>query len=181
MSPVATGNPRPTRFSGFRPAILLLLAAGALWLWQRQGSSGPKQGGIAPGFELRDLNHSDTLVRSQDLRGQAVLIEVFASWCSACRAQASTLHSLTDSLSTHHVRLLGVSVDESDGLARQAAQLWGFTGQLTRDDGSFSKSFNISLLPTLILLDRAGRVVHTSTGVTGRATLEAWLQALPSG
>jgi peroxiredoxin len=142
----------------------------------RTTNSGPPEGSIAPGFLLQSVSPEQTPVSLDALKGQPILIEVFASWCPTCRTAAPAMSRLFRERVAPEAHLIGVSVDESPSQARAVASAWNIPFPVLVDDGSFSRAYRIQSLPTFILIDRAGRVRHVSTGLTSERRLRGWLE-----
>jgi len=76
--------------------------------WERPGKP-------LPSFELTDL--SGKTWRLKDMDGQALLINVWATWCGPCQAELPRLQRLYDSLKNRtDVQILTFNVDEDPGL-----------------------------------------------------------------
>ena len=142
----------------------------------RTTDSGPPEGSVAPSFRLQAVSPEGAPASLDTLKGQPILIEVFASWCPTCRNAAPAMGQLFLESVAPKARFIGVSVDESMDQARAAASAWRIPFPVLLDDGSFSRSYRIRSLPTFILIDAAGRVRHVSTGVTSKRRLRGWLE-----
>ncbi|HHQ42942.1 MAG TPA: DsbE family thiol:disulfide interchange protein [Chromatiales bacterium] len=71
---------------------LLAFAALAALLWQGLGRDpklvpSPLVGKPAPAFALPSLRDPARIVGTEDMRGRAALLNVWASWCTACRQE----------------------------------------------------------------------------------------------
>lgn len=150
-----------------------LAVAGVALLMARSG--GPDVGGPAADFELPLVDAAGTF-KLADHRGKRVVLEVFASWCGACRRVTPELAALHRERGDDVV-FVGVSVDDSPEQARAAKQGWGIPYPVVLDDGSVAKSYGVSVLPTLIVIDEAGEIRHAANGAPSRAQLERWLDA----
>ena len=73
------------------------------------------------------------------------------------------------------MRFLAVGVNDSPAAAAQAARSWGIPYDVAVDDGSFARSYQISRLPTILLVSAEGKVIHNATGGLSRDRLESWL------
>lgn len=173
-------NPRKTPAarlrSVLRAAVYVVAAALIGTALCRTADSGPPEGSVAPGFELQAVSPEPTTVSLDALKGQPILIEVFASWCPTCRTAAPAMSRLFRQSVDPHTHFIGVSVDESMAQARAAASAWRIPFPVLLDNGSFSRGYRIKSLPTFILIDRAGRVRHVSTGLTSEGRLRGWLE-----
>jgi thiol-disulfide isomerase/thioredoxin len=148
---------------------------GAAFVMLRRGSSGPPEGIEAPRFELPVVGTNERFDLARE-RGKPVLLEVFASWCGACRRAAPVLAEVHRSHTPDQVTFVGVSLDDSMEEALRAKQRWGIPYDVALDDGSVSRAYKVSLLPTLIMIGRDGKVRHTTTGVPSKSELEAWIR-----
>jgi thiol-disulfide isomerase/thioredoxin len=137
-------------------------------------SSGPKEGSTAAAFDLPLIGEAGRVSLAAQ-HGKPVLMEVFASWCSACKRSTPRL---VDEWQKHHgddVTFLAVSVDEDPAAASHIKSDWHIPFAVALDDGSVSRNYKIEMLPTLIYIDKNGTVRHASAGVTSRSDLEDWL------
>jgi thiol-disulfide isomerase/thioredoxin len=113
--------------------------------------------------------------RLSEHRGSPVLVEVFASWCGACKSAAPMMSRVTRAARKREVRFVGVSVDDNVSAARATVQSWEIPYVVALDDGSFSRDYEISVLPTFVLIDAEGNVKQVTSGVPREAELERWL------
>lgn len=148
-----------------------LAVAGVMLFVSRSG--GPDVGSQAADFELSHVDGEGSF-KLADQRGKRVVLEVFASWCGACRRVTPELAALHRERGDDVV-FVGVSVDDSKERARAAKERWGIPYPVVLDDGSVAKGYDVSVLPTLILIDEAGEIRHASNGAPSRAELERWL------
>jgi len=151
--------------------------AGLFGLLILRGGSGPKEGALAAGFQLPLATGNGTF-RLEEQRGKPVLMEVFASWCGACERAAPMIDQVYRDAGRDDVVFVGVSLDEDAGAAREAKESWPIRYPVAVDDGSVSRAYGVSLLPTFVLIDRDGKIKRVSAGVPSRRTLSRWLQEL---
>ncbi len=172
--PATTSQPRSLLHSLWRTIPYLLVAVAIYLMWAPR-PSGPDEGTAAASFDLPVIAGSAERLRLDDLRGQPVLIEVFASWCGSCRRSASTFNDVVSAKRESPVHFMAVSVDDNASAGQAAARDWGFPCDVGHDDGRFSRDYGIAVLPTMILLDAEGNVKHVATGAVGLNRLEGWL------
>ncbi|HEX3852436.1 MAG TPA: TlpA disulfide reductase family protein [Polyangiaceae bacterium] len=137
-------------------------------------SSGPKEGTHAAAFDLPLLGEPGRVSLAAQ-HGKPVLMEVFASWCSACKRTSPRLVDLWREHQRDDVTFLAVSVDEDPAAASQIKSSWHIPFEVALDDGTISRNYAISMLPTLIYIDKDGTVRHASAGITSRSEMEDWL------
>ncbi|HEV8549450.1 MAG TPA: TlpA disulfide reductase family protein [Polyangiaceae bacterium] len=140
----------------------------------RRRSSGPTEGSPAPRINLPLVGAEGRFDLAQ-AKGKPVVLEVFASWCGACRRSAPVLAEAYRDHPANDVEFLGVSIDESPAEAARAKERWGIPYAVALDDGSVSRGYKVSLLPTVVIIGRDGVVRHTTTGVPSKRELERWL------
>jgi peroxiredoxin len=142
-----------------------------------RSSSGPKEGSVAAPFELALASGQGTF-KLEEYRGRPVLMEVFASWCGACERAAPMMHDIYRSAQQTDLVLVGVSIDQEAAAAASAQRSWPIAYPVAVDDGSVARAYSVSLLPTFVLIDRAGNISRVSAGVPSRRTLSRWLAEL---
>ncbi len=98
-------------------------------------------------------------------RGQVVLLNFWASWCPACKAEVPMLEAAQRTLSRHRGTVLGVTYEDAVPDARGFVARHGLTYPQLRDvDGSFAHLYGTDALPESFLIDRQGRVALISRG-----------------
>ena len=99
----------------------IILILGFLWILSsadRTGTStsgqipAPQTGFLAPDFELETL--SGETIRLSDLRGQAVLVNLWATWCPPCRAEMQTIETVYNDYKEQGFTVLAVNMTYQD-------------------------------------------------------------------
>jgi thiol-disulfide isomerase/thioredoxin len=109
----------------------------------------PLQAGI-------DANGKPLLLR--DLRGQALVINFWATWCEPCREEMPSLALLAQSQSGK-LRVLAVNFKESPTAVNQFAAATGLTIPTLRDpDGALARAWGIRVFPSTVLVGADGQV-----------------------
>jgi thiol-disulfide isomerase/thioredoxin len=136
-------------------------------------SSGPEEGTTAAPFELGLANRDGTFKLAEQ-RGKPVVMEVFASWCGACKRATP---GLAEAFREHgdKATFIGVSVDDrrEDVVAAQSG--WGIPFDVAQDDGSVAREYKVSRLPTVIVIGADGVVRHVSTGGASASEIGRWI------
>jgi cytochrome c biogenesis protein CcmG, thiol:disulfide interchange protein DsbE len=104
-----------------RIVYFVVLALGFAWMYisaDRSGAStageipAPQQGFLAPDFELKaPTGETVTLI---DLRGQAVLVNLWATWCPPCRAEMTTIEKMYQEYKDRKFVVLAVNMTYQD-------------------------------------------------------------------
>jgi thiol-disulfide isomerase/thioredoxin len=112
------------------------------------------------------------------LRGRAVLLDFWATWCPPCRAEAPIVDKISRRWSDRGVVVIGVDTDTAEqGDPREFAIAHGLTYPIVQDlSGAASRSYAIESIPTLVVVSRTGKVVAVRTGITDDAEIERLLQ-----
>ena len=118
-------KPTPARW-GWWVAVgivigLLALVGMRLWLV----TLGPASSGSAPDFTLNTFEGET--IRLSDLRGQVVVINIWASWCVPCRDEAPVLERLWREYRDRGVVFLGVDYADTEREARAFIAEFGLT------------------------------------------------------
>jgi thiol-disulfide isomerase/thioredoxin len=172
-SPQRGKRPKSRDSSSFG-TILIVAAIGVLAIVATRQRSGPRVDVPAKDFALSTLDQGGQF-RLSEHRGTPVLVEVFAGWCGACKSAAPMMSRVTQASRKREVRFLGVSVDGNASEAKATVENWGIPYDVALDDGTFSKDYEITVLPTFVLIDPDGNVRKVSSGVPREAELERWL------
>lgn len=114
------------------------------------------EGGPAPDFELADLGGATWSLSG--LRGSAVLINFWATWCPPCREEMSSLERLYESASgmpDFNVITILYEDDPLDAAAFLERNGYGLPS-LVDPDGAVAASYGLTGVPESFLIDRNG-------------------------
>src|SRR5258706_5539321 len=89
--------------------VFSALLAVSLFAFSNFAFSNLEVGASLPEFRAR--TSTDTVLSSADLKGKVVLVEVWASYCTVCRAQFPILRQLDRDYRDRGLRIFGVSMD----------------------------------------------------------------------
>jgi thiol-disulfide isomerase/thioredoxin len=109
-------------------------------------------------------------------RGEPVVLNVWASWCTGCREEAKDLASFARA--HPEAQVVGLDTQDTDGGARAFYREFGWSHPSVRDpSGSTAAELGLQGLPTTIFLDAQGREVTRIIGATNREGFEQGLRA----
>lgn len=126
----------------------------------------------APAFRVAQLHDARKTISPEDMRGKVWLLNVWASWCVACRQE----HPLLVELAKRNVVPI-IGLNYKDG--RDAAQQWlrelGDPYQVSAfdADGRIGIDYGVYGVPETFLIDRQGIIRYKHIGpVTAKAVEE---------
>ena len=94
-----------------------------------------------------------------DLRGKVVVLNVFASWCDPCKAEAPVLEQAQRQIAGHDATVLGVTYLDNTSDSQAFMRAEHITYPVVRDvSGSFVRAFGTTGVPETFVIDRNGRV-----------------------
>lgn len=116
----------------------------------------------------------------EDLRGEVVVLNVWGSWCSPCRAEAPILGQASRAYADDGVSFLGINVRDNEAAALAFERRYDIPYPSIADyDGRTLLGVNdyvpMSAVPVTLVLDRKGRVAARALGELRKATLTALL------
>ena len=157
-------NKKPTLLRRLMPlivfSILVIFLAVGLTLNPRLVPS-PLIGKPAPEFELPLLLREGSF-SNKDLIGHVTLVNVWASWCFACRQE----HEVVKRLSRKGVRIIGLNYKDDAADAKQwLAKLGNPYQAIAADrDGRIAIDWGVYGAPETFLIDQQGIIRHKVIG-----------------
>ncbi|MFQ5985051.1 MAG: DsbE family thiol:disulfide interchange protein [Alphaproteobacteria bacterium] len=131
-------------------------------------------GKSAPRFDLPPVKGRELGLSSEDLKGKVSLVNVFASWCVACRVE----HPLFMEVSRKGlVPIHGLNYkDQPEDAARWLDKLGDpYTRTGADRDGRVGIDWGVYGVPETFVVDQEGRIAHKHIGPV---TPEAWRQTI---
>jgi cytochrome c biogenesis protein CcmG, thiol:disulfide interchange protein DsbE len=113
----------------------------------------------APDFSLPRLNGEGQL-RFGSLRGNAVLLNFWASWCVPCRQEAALLEAAAKRYRSAGLVVVGVDAQDFRSDARRFVHRYDLTYPVVHDTGTSTLThYNVTGFPETWFVDRSGHVV----------------------
>ncbi len=131
-------------------------------------------GKSAPPFTVKTLAGEKRSLA--DFRGKVVLIDFWATWCPPCRKGLPETQALAKKYGDKGLAVLAIS-DEAAKTVAPFIRENHYTFPAYLDAGrKVSMAYNIAAIPTVIIIDRAGRLVTYLVGLQDPATIKAELK-----
>jgi thiol-disulfide isomerase/thioredoxin len=116
-------------------------------------------------------------------RGRVVVLNVWASWCAPCRAEAPVLQSLWEEFEDDGVSFIGLNTRDSPATANSFEKAYGITYPSVVDsDGRLQLRFSgiapPQAIPTTLVIDRDGKVAGRILGRASESTLRGLIEPL---
>ncbi|UTW45284.1 TlpA family protein disulfide reductase [bacterium SCSIO 12696] len=117
----------------------------------------------APDFTLK--SHGGDNLRLAEQRGNVVMLNFWASWCGPCKQEMPLLDELYQRYSRAGFTILGVNVERDTEDALQVLNDIPVTFPILFDTESIvSKAYDVSAMPTTVMIDRDGNIRHLHKG-----------------
>jgi thiol-disulfide isomerase/thioredoxin len=128
-------------------------------------------GTIAPKFFAKDTSGNDFY--SGLIKGKYILLDFWASWCMPCRQNSPYLIELYTKYKDKGLRVVGIADDKDlikwkDAIEKDKTNIWTHVRREANRDlktkglsdiNDVNEKFNISALPTYILIDKQGVII----------------------
>jgi thiol-disulfide isomerase/thioredoxin len=116
-------------------------------------------------------------------RGQVVVLNVWASWCAPCRAEAPALARPAKELSAKGVQFVGVNIRDSDAAAAAFVQRFALPYPSVVDPDStrllaFRSTLPAVSVPTTLVIDQQGRVAGRALSEVDGSLLKGLVEPL---
>jgi peroxiredoxin len=126
-----------------------------------------QSGQPAPDFSLRTLNGEK--IALSKFRGEAVVLDFWATWCLPCRERLPHLQALAADQGLARKGLIVLAIDEQEKSSdvRSFLDQFCYTFTVLGDtDGLVARTYSVSSLPTTIVVGRDGNIQSVITAVT---------------
>ena len=155
------------------PALIFLILVGFLFVGLYKDPSlvpSPLIGKPMPTFAASTLKDPEKLITNKDIQGDYALVNVWATWCAACKQEHAALVYLAEQL---QVPIYGLNYKDDRGSAKQWLQQYGdpYIANIFDENGRIGLDFGVYGAPETFLIDKNGIIRHKLVGIM---TAEVW-------
>ena len=126
----------------------------------------------APAFSLASLHAPQQQISIKDLLGEVWVLNVWASWCVACRAE----HEFVTRLARMElVKVIGLNYKDRSVDAKGWLQQWGdpYSASLMDTDGRIGIDWGVYGVPETFIVDKNGLIKYKFIGPINQGTLDS--------
>lgn len=179
---VMTAAGQPVRGTGRNPlalAVVAMVAAGMLYFgFHMARRSGPGEtpriakSAPAPDFTLETLDGKSMSL--SDLRGKAVLLNFWATWCSPCKIEMPWFVELQNEYGSQGLQIVGVAMDDAskEDIAKFAKDMGVNYPVLIGKEAVGDAYGGVPALPESFFIGRDGKIVDKIIGLKGKSDIE---------
>lgn len=159
-------------------ALLWVRLAAANHVMQSQPPASPLVGRHAPDFTVTLYGAAGQKIHLADLRGKAVVVNFWASWCGPCQEETPILQAAWQKHRGDDIVFIGVDYQDKPDAALAFLKQYGVTYPTGPDDpnGAISIAYGVTGAPETAFIDRSGVVAQKVGGALDDATLESAIQ-----
>jgi cytochrome c biogenesis protein CcmG/thiol:disulfide interchange protein DsbE len=151
-------------------AIVLIVAALLLYSVAAEPSEPPLVGSPVPDFEFTALDGSRMSLGAH--RGEVVVVNFFASWCTPCREEAAALEETWREYQDQGVQFYGIAYKDADSKARAFLEEFDVSYPSTVDTRNrTAREYGVTGVPETFVVDREGLLVRHFLGPIKQAQL----------
>lgn len=157
--------------------VVLACFLGAGLLLDPKEVPSPLIGKPAPSFDIGRLDNADAMLRNADMQGHVWMLNVWASWCTACRQEHPVLMEFARSQA---IPMYGLNYKDE----RHAATAWlahfgnPYGASLFDPTGRVGMDFGVYGVPETFIMDRHGIVRFKHIGPLTPEVLRTQIEPL---
>jgi cytochrome c biogenesis protein CcmG/thiol:disulfide interchange protein DsbE len=156
---------------------LFAIAAAVIAAKPAAALAAPRVGQPAPAFSLPTIDGKTLTLAS--LRGKAVYLNFYATWCPPCNEEAPVIGRLSDKYKARGLTVLGVDELEDATKAKEFLTKHHLTyGAVVDGDGKAGKDYGALGLPVHIFIGRDGVVKTFRYGEMNPDEIEAAIKGI---
>ncbi|WP_232214192.1 peroxiredoxin family protein [Bacillus sp. SG-1] len=133
---------------------------------------GPKLGTMAPDFTLQTL--TGETISLADLKGEKVLINFWAAWCTPCTQELPALEEFNKT--NQDIKVISINIDPEDHAEEFARDAGISFPVLLDEDDKVNEDYQVISIPTTMLIDEKGYVINKHIGALDEEGFHVFVQ-----
>jgi thiol-disulfide isomerase/thioredoxin len=109
-------------------------------------------------------NYNGGITSLDDLKGQYVYIDLWATWCGPCLAEIPFLKAIEKEYHGKNIQFVSISVDQQSAYNKWRTMVeekeLGGVQLFAKEDRSFTTAYKVTGIPRFILIDPKGNIVN---------------------
>jgi thiol-disulfide isomerase/thioredoxin len=116
----------------------------------------------APNFPIKNIAGVTQL---NDLKGQVIYLDFWASWCKPCRKSFPWMNSIQQKYSNRGFKLITINLDKDPALMNQFLEKYPAEFNLEIDPkGKIADLYKLQSMPNSFIIDTEGNIAFTHIG-----------------
>lgn len=133
---------------------------------------GPKIGTLAPNFTLQTL--TGETISLADLKGEKVLINFWAAWCTPCTQELPALEEFNKT--NQDIKVISINIDPEDHAEEFSRDAGISFPVLLDEDDKVNENYQVISIPTTMLIDEKGYVINKHIGALDEEGFHVFVQ-----
>jgi peroxiredoxin len=157
--------------------VVLAMLVAARRARQNRAAAGPTlsiadvKGKSAPDFTLPTIDGKQ--VKLSDLRGKAVLVNFWATWCGPCKLEIPWFLDLQKQYGSQGLVILGIAMDDNPDVVPKFAQEMKIDYPILIGNEAVAEQYGgVEGLPQTFYVGRDGKIVRKVAGIVSHSDVE---------
>ncbi|MGE5321452.1 MAG: TlpA disulfide reductase family protein [Actinomycetota bacterium] len=134
---------------------------------------GPERGSLAPDFDLKVLDGNGKTMKLSSLRGKAVVVDFWATYCGPCKIEMPWFVELQKKYGPEGLQIVGVAEDDAgEKTISEFTHKMGINYPILLGTEKVADLYGgLDGLPTTFFLDRSGRIIDRQLGLVSESVI----------
>ena len=135
--------------------------------------SGPDVGSMAPDFDLPVLDGKGKTMKLSSLRGKAVIVDFWATYCGPCKIEMPWFVELQNKYGPEGLQIVGVAEDDAGEKAiSDFTHKMGINYPILLGTEKVAQLYGgLDGLPTTFFVDRSGKIIDRQLGLISESVI----------
>jgi thiol-disulfide isomerase/thioredoxin len=135
--------------------------------------SGPEIGSMAPDFDLPVLDGNGKTMKLSSLRGKAVIVDFWATYCGPCKIEMPWFVELQKKYGADGLQIVGVAEDDAgEKTISEFTHKMGINSPILLGTEKVAQLYGgLDGLPTTFFVDRSGKIIDRQLGLISESVI----------